>query len=473
MKPRVFLKKLDWSVICLFIALSLIGWINIFASIYDVENSSLLDIFDSSQRYGMQFLWIVGAFIIAITVLVINSKVYSVFAWLIYLASILSLIAVLVVGVNVNGSKSWFDIAGIRLQPAEFAKVACALALARIMSVHDFKIKTFRGLITVISIILIPAALILLEHETGLALVFAAFFLVLYREGLSGWILIFGIFTVMLFILSIVWETTNLFILISATCALAYGLFSKKLRYLVGSVMLFTVGWLLLPNYLENNLHIHLNREYLFLIFLLPFILAGCLYAFRSKIRALWAVLLCACASFLIVFSVDYFVNNVLQPYQKMRIHILLGMDEDLQGAGYNVHQSKVAIGSGGWSGKGFLQGTQTRYNFVPEQTTDFIFCTVGEEWGFLGSCVLIVLFLILFYRIILIAERQKDHFVRIYGYCVASCLFFHFFINISMTIGLMPVIGIPLPFISYGGSSLWAFTILLFILLKLDASRS
>jgi len=470
MKSSLFFKKLDRSIICLFCVLIIFGWINIFASIYDVENGTFLDIFDTSQRYGMQFIWILGAILVAILCLLVDSKVYSVFAWLIYLATILSLLAVLVFGINVNGSKSWFDFAGIRLQPAEFAKIACSLALARIMSLHDFKLKTFRGLSTVLGIILIPAALILLEPETGLALVFAAFFLVFYREGLSGWVVIFGIFTGILFVLSILWEKTGILILITAVCALAYGLFLRKWRYLWGAAALFTVCWWLLSKYLLKYLQI--GNDILFLLLLLPFVLFGCYYAFRSRIRSLWAVIICLCVSIVTVYSINYFVNSVLQPYQTKRIHILLGMEEDLQGAGYNVHQSKVAVGSGGWVGKGFLKGTQTRYNFVPEQTTDFIFCTIGEEWGFLGSCVLIILFLILFYRILLIAERQKDSFVRIYGYCVASCLFFHFFVNIGMTIGLMPVIGIPLPFISYGGSSLWAFTILLFVLLKLDATR-
>ncbi|MDR2586235.1 MAG: rod shape-determining protein RodA [Prevotellaceae bacterium] len=472
MKSIFFFKKLDWVSIGIYLALVVIGCISIFASIYNKEAGTILDIFDTSQRYGLQLVWFVSALIIIIIIFLINSKFYSVFALAIYLFIILSLVAVLIFGVEVKGSKSWFDIAGIRLQPAEFAKIACSLALARIMSAHDFKVTTFRGISIVLCIILLPPLLILLEHETGLALVFAAFFLVLYREGLSGWVLIFGIFAIMLFVLSILWEQIPLFILIASVCTMAYGLISGKWKHVLLICVLFAVAYILLPNFLGNQMGLFINNGYWFLILLSPIILLGAVYAFRSRIHALWGVLICTIASFILVFSIDYLVHNILQPHQKTRIHILLGVEEYLQGAGYNVHQSKVAIGSGGFTGKGFLRGTQTRYNFVPEQTTDFIFCTIGEEWGFLGSFVVIILFLILFYRIILIAERQKDLFARIYGYCVASCLFFHFFVNIGMTIGLMPVIGIPLPFISYGGSSLLAFTILLFILLKLDASR-
>ena len=472
MNPKTFITKLDWGVVGLYLLLVLIGWTSILSSIYGAEEGKLLDIFDTSQRYGMQLIWIGGAFLIAIFCLSISSKFYTVFAWPVYLFSILTLIAVLVVGVEINGSKSWFALGSLRLQPAEFAKIACSLALARLMSVHDFKIKTSLGIASAMGFILLPPLLIVLEHEMGLALVFAAFMLVLYREGLSGWVLVFGIFIALLFTLSIIWEKIEMLVVISTLCTIVYGLISRKWRYIFACTALFILSYLFIPSFFRNQWPVNLHTHTWFLILLAPFVLLGCYYAFRSRLRALWTVVLCLCASILILFSVDYVFDNILKEHQRVRIHILLGMEEDLQGAGYNVHQSKVAIGSGGFSGKGFLKGTQTRFNFVPEQTTDFIFCTVGEEWGFLGSFVVIALFLSLFYRIILIAERQKDHFARIYGYCVASCLFFHFFVNIGMTIGLMPVIGIPLPFISYGGSSLWAFTILLFILLKLDTDR-
>jgi len=258
--------------------------------------------------------------------------------------------------------------------------------------------------------------------------------------------------------------------LITAVCTIGYAMVSRKWVYMVGLSVLFVAAYRFVPDLLQSQIHI--APQFWFLVLLAPFLIVGIVYAFRSRLRALKAMLLGLCVSIAIVFCVDYFFDNILQNHHRTRIRILLGMEEDLQGAGYNVHQSKVAIGSGGFTGKGFLGGTQTKYNFVPEQTTDFIFCTIGEEWGFLGSSVVIILFLALFYRIILISERQKDNFVRIYGYCVVSSIFFHFVVNIGMTIGIMPVIGIPLPFISYGGSSLWAFTILLFILLKLDAVR-
>jgi rod shape determining protein RodA len=454
------------------LALVFIGWINIFASIYDTENGTILDIFDTSQRYGIQLIWIGSAVIIAMICLLIDSKFFSVFALPIYIVSILSLVAVFVFGIEVNGSKSWFALGSVRIQPAEFAKIACSLALARLISAHDFKLKTFSGMVIALGVILLPPMLIIMEHETGLALVFTAFLLVLYREGLSGWVLVFGLFAVMLFTLSILWEQVHIFMLIAAVCAAIYGFISKKWLYIFVAGILFIPCYLFLPNFLEETIHLSLSSESWFLILFAPCTVVSLLYAFRSRQHTLSILLLCLCASFLIVFSFDYFFDKVLHEHQRARIHILLGMEEDLQGAGYNVHQSKVAIGSGGYAGKGFLKGTQTRYNFVPEQTTDFIFCTIGEEWGFWGSCVVIALFLALFYRVILIAERQKDHFVRIYGYCVASCLFIHFFINIGMTIGLMPVFGISLPFISYGGSSLWAFTILLLILLQLDTVR-
>jgi len=472
MNPQTFFKKLDWATVGLYLILVLIGWANIFASIYDVEDGTILDIFDTSQRYGMQMLWIGSAIMIAIICLLINSKFYSVFAWPIYLLSMITLIAVLVLGVEINGSKSWFAVGSIRLQPAEFAKIACSLALSRLMSIHDFKLKSFRGMVSALGTIFIFPLLIILEREMGLALVFATFFIVLYREGLSGWVLIFGLFTVILFVLSIIWAKIEVLILVTVVCTFMYGYFSGRWRHILAIAALFTASLLLLPDLSQKIMHVEIDHDYWFLLLLAPPLLIGCFFAFHSRLRALWTTVLCLCISIFVIFSVDHFIHDVFQPHQKMRIHILLGMEEDLQGAGYNVHQSKVAIGSGGFAGKGFLKGTQTRFNFVPEQTTDFIFCTIGEEWGFWGSFVLIILFLALFYRIILIAERQKDHFARIYGYCVVSCLFIHFFINIGMTIGLMPVIGIPLPFISYGGSSLWAFTILLFILLKLDVSR-
>ena len=467
-----FFKKIDWITISIYLLLVCIGWFNIFASIYDAESGQFSDIFDLSQRYGMQLMWIGGAIIIAILCLCLQSKFYPVLAWPLYIVSVLSLIAVLVVGVEVNGSTSWLDIGGFRLQPAEFSKIACSLALARLMSEPHFRLRQPSNMLFSLAIICIPPIFIILEHETGLALVYTAFLIVLYREGMSGWILILGLCAVSLFLLTILWEAVSVFMLIALVCALVYGLVSRRWIHLLFAALFLVPTYIYLPDYVHKLGWVFLAPEIWFLLLTVPLIVLAFFYALRSRIYTIMLVLCCFFLAIGGAYSVDYVFDEVLREHQRARIQTLLGVTEDLQGAGYNVHQSKVAIGSGGLSGKGFLQGTQTKYNFVPEQTTDFIFCTIGEEWGFLGASILIVLYLALFYRIILIAERHKDNFVRVYGYCVASCLFFHFFINIGMTIGLVPVIGIPLPFISYGGSSLWAFTILLFILLKLDFNR-
>jgi Bacterial cell division membrane protein len=467
-----FFKKLDWATVAIYLLLVGLGWISIFASIYDAEYSSLSDIFDTSRRYGMQLRWIGGALVIAVLCLCLQSKYYPVLAWPLYILSLLSLIAVLFFGVEVNGSTSWLDIGGFRLQPAEFAKIAASLALARLLSEAHFKLRQPANMLLALAVIFIPPIFIIMEHEAGLALVYTAFLLVFYREGMSGWVLVLGFCAICLFLLSILWEKASVFILITSVCSLSYGLLSRRWLHLLIAAIFFVPAYIYLPSLLAEKAGLSLASETWFLLLLLPFLVVASLYSLRKHIRSMGWVLLCFFISVGGIYSVDYVFDNVLRDHQRTRIQILLGLTQDLQGAGYNVHQSKVAIGSGGLSGKGFLQGTQTKYNFVPEQDTDFIFCTVGEEWGFLGACVLILLYLALFYRIILIAERHKDSFVRIYGYCVATCFFFHFFINIGMTIGMVPVIGIPLPFISYGGSSLWAFTVLLFILLKLDSNR-
>ena len=467
-----FFKKIDWITISIYLLLVGIGWFNIFASLYDAESGQLADIFDMSNPYSRQLLWIGGAIIIAILCLCLQSKFYPVLAWPLYVLSLLSLVAVLIFGTEINGSTSWLAVGTFRLQPAEFAKIACSLALARLMSESHFKLRQPANMLFSLAIIFIPPVFILLEHETGLALVYIAFLIVMYREGMSGWILILGLCAVSLFLLTILWEKTSVFIFISIICALVYALISRRWWHLLVAAVFFIPACIWLPDFMEAKGWASFSSEIWFLLLVIPLIIAAFIYALRSRIYAIILLIFCSSLAVGGVYSVDYIFDNVLREHQRARIHTLLGITEDLQGAGYNVHQSKVAIGSGGLSGKGFLKGTQTKYNFVPEQTTDFIFCTIGEEWGFLGACVLIVLYLVLFYRIILIAERHKDSFVRVYGYCVASCFFFHFFINVGMTVGLVPVIGIPLPFISYGGSSLWAFTILLFILLKLDSNR-
>ncbi len=409
------ISNIDWLSVVLYFILVLFGWINVYASVYNDEHSS---IFDFSQRYGKQLIWILASVIIILIILLIDAKFFSTFAYLIYFIGILSLIAVLLVGTEIAGSKSWFQIGSFSLQPSEFVKITVSLALAKYLSTFNITLKNFRHAIRAFAIILFPALLIFLQNDTGSALVYFALILVLYREGLSGNLLFLGLIVTVIFIMSLLFDKIYVIIGIS----------------FVGLVFLL---------FIKRSL---------------------------SNILRLTLILLIA-ATF--VFSVDYVFNNFLSSHHKKRINVVLGKEMDIRGAGYNVHQSKIAIGSGGFWGKGFLKGTQTKYNFVPEQDTDFIFCTVGEEFGFVGSIFLIALYIVFLIRLITISERQKSKFVRIYGYSVVSIIFFHFFINIGMTIGIIPVIGIPLPFISYGGSSLWAFTILLFIFLRQDANRT
>ena len=406
--------QIDWVMIGIYLVLVFFGWFNIYSAVYDEQHAS---IFDFSQRYGKQLIWIAAALVLAVVILAIDPKFFVQFAWLFYTAIILLLILVIFIGRDVSGARSWLHIGQIAIQPAEFAKMATALIIAKQLSIIDIDIKRRRTWLTLGFLVFFPALLILLQRDMGSALIFLAFLLVFYRFGMSGYVLIgllaipfIGIFALLI----------NKFVLIGILFFLAFlsFLFSRRtFRHLliIGVIFLVSAGYM---------------------------------------------------------FSVDFAVNKLLKPHQQQRINVLIGKTSDPQGAGYNVNQSLIAIGSGQLLGKGYLHGTQTKYHFVPEQSTDFIFCTVGEEWGFMGSLVLIVLYVSLFARIIVVAERQRAKFSRVYGYAVASILFFHFAINIGMTLGLMPVIGIPLPFLSYGGSSLWAFTLLLFIFIRQDSYR-
>jgi rod shape determining protein RodA len=414
MRDNKSIGSIDWITFGLFLALVLMGWLSIYSAVYDEEHGSILDM---TQRYGKQLVWIGLALLMGFVILLIDAKFFNAFAYPIYGTMIVVLIGVLLFGTTIAGSKSWFEVGGFRLQPAEFAKFATALALASYLGRLQTDVKQLKTQIVSFIIIGLPAVLILAQYDTGSALVFGAFILVLYREGMSGLIMIVGLVATVLFLVT---------------------LYTSQIYVIPGLVLLFGLSLFVV----KRN---------------------------RKNIIRLLALLAVATA---FVFSVNYVFENVLEPHQKVRINVLLGIEKDLRGAGYNVNQSKIAIGSGGLTGKGFLNGTQTKYNFVPEQSTDFIFCTVGEEWGFLGAFVVVLLYLSLFTRIILLAERQRSSFSRIYGYGIASVLFFHFAVNIGMTIGLAPVIGIPLPFLSYGGSSLWAFTIMLFVFLKQDANR-
>ena len=409
--------KIDWITIALYAAIMLFGWMNIYSACYDESHAA---VFDFSQYHGKQLIWMGLAAITAAVILLTEPRFFSNMAYPIYGVVLGLLVLTLFLAVTVNGGKSWIDLGGFRFQPSEFAKFATALALAKYLSAIEINLKDMRTKTVSLALIAIPAALVFLQHDTGSALVFASFIFPLYREGVSGAVLVVGVAAIVLFVLALL---VNKYILLGILALLAVA---------------YLFGWL-------NK---RTRKDYL---------------------RAI-GIFVC-CAAF--VFSVDFVFNNVLESHQRERIDVLLGKTEDLQGSGYNVNQSKIAIGSGGLIGKGFLGGTVTKANFVPEKHTDFIFCTVGEEWGFLGSTVLVVLYVMLLIRIVNMAERQRSPFSRIFGYCVASILFMHLFVNIGMVIGLVPVIGIPLPFFSYGGSSLLAFTILLFIFIRQDASKN
>lgn len=456
---------LDWITILVYTVLVLMGWVNIYAAVYDEAHSS---IFDISQRYGMQLIWIGVSAFIAISILLIDDKYYHILAYPLYWFSILVLIGVLLFGKEVNGAKSWL----FGIQPSEFVKFTTALALARYMSSYSFDIRNLKHLLHVAILLGLPVLIVMLQNDTGSALVFGSFLFMLYREGFNGWVYIALIMIISLFIFSFLLEPTALLIVLILVCVVGEGMtngnWRSKAIYLaglaLGSTLIYTVCQLLLSIDISWYLSI--------LIAATLSIGVVILYAYRYKINNILTFILLFFGSLGFTYTVDYVFNNVLQIHQQKRILDLLGLESDLSHWGYNVNQSKIAIGSGGFSGKGFLEGTQTKFNFVPEQSTDFIFCTVGEEWGFIGSAIVIILFVILILRLIRMGERQQEPFGRIYCYCVASVFLFHITINIGMTIGIMPVIGIPLPFFSYGGSSLIAFTILLFVAIKLDASK-
>ncbi len=407
--------KIDWLVIVTYFVLVLLGWLNIYAAVYDEELNK--SIFDLSLNSGKQLIWIGTSILIIIVIMTVDFRFYDSFAYIVYGIVAFLLIFVLFAGTKVSGATSWFSIAGFRMQPSEFAKFATALALAKYMSKVNYKLTNFNDLIITGCIILFPAVLIIVQGDTGTALVFGAFVIVMYREGLNPAVLVIGIVAIALFILTLIFDQMHLIIAILVVGAIIILLGKKKWKRILT-------------------------------------IIAGVIIVIG------------------VVWSVDYFVNEVLKPHQQNRIKALINPEADPLGYGWNVTQSKIAIGSGGLLGKGFLQGTQTKFDFVPEQSTDFIFCTLGEEQGWAGTTIVIMLFVFFMVRIVQIAERQKETFARVYGYSVASILFIHFLVNIGMTIGLFPVIGIPLPLFSYGGSSLWAFTILIFILLKIDAHR-
>ena len=407
--------QIDGFTILLYLLLVFFGWINIYASEYN--DDAMQSLFDLSSKSGRQLLFIGVSMLAGFVILIIDWRFFDSLSFLFYGIMILLLILVLFISKTTGGANSWFEIGNFKVQPSEFAKFATALALAKMFSINKKGFHNFSDKIKTFLIVLIPFSLIILQNDLGTALVFISFILVFYREGLSGNILIFGFLILLLFVLSLLINPLLFIGIVSSIIIVLFFLSSKRKRNITLSAL--------------------------------------ALFIFNG-----------------FVLSVNYIFNSVLSAHHKVRINILLGKEFDPTGDGYNLLQSKIAIGSGGFFGKGFLNGTQTRFDFVPEQSTDFIFCTVGEEWGFLGSLIFILIFITLLIRIISLAEKQKSQFCRIYGYSVACILFSHFLINLGMTIGLAPVIGIPLPFMSYGGSSLLSFTILLFIFLNLNSYR-
>ena len=489
---RSLAKTIDWPLVICYLILVFIGWANIYASVHSAEPTS---IFDLSSRSGKQFIWMITAFLIGTVILfAINPRVYEGFSLPVYLATLGLLVAVIFLGIEVKGSRSWFAFGPVRFQPAEISKIATSMMLATFMSQFGYKISRVKDFIITALIILVPMAVIVLQSETGSALVYVGFIFMLYREGLSGWLIFILGMAILSFILTLTASPFVAILTIAGVASFCICLYADKFKWwlMIGIPAIVLLSLLpmgmsalaeLITGYATEAEAVEAGVEKIPFIFMIRpvYILLGIIsilipfavyMAFRQRSRFTYLALIAMVGGFMLVYSADFIFNNVLQDHQRKRIEVLLGMKEDPSGVGYNVNQSMIAIGSGGLTGKGYLNGTQTTYGFVPEQSTDFIFCTIGEEWGFLGSLIVILLYVFLIWRIISDAERSREAFTRIYGYCVACCIFMHLFINIGMTIGLMPVIGIPLPFISYGGSSLWGFTAMLFIFIALDRNE-
>ena len=463
-------KSVDWALVVTYLLLILIGWVNIYASIHSDGPAS---IFDYNFRSGKQFVWILTALGLAALILfVVNAQLWESASIPLYLGVLCLLVAVIFLGVEVKGSRSWFEFGPIRFQPAEVSKITTSLLLATLMSQVNFRITRFKDFLLTALILGIPMVVILAESETGSALVYVGFIFVMYREGFSGWWIFCIGMAALLFILTLTASPYVSILVLAGVLLLCNGLESNKIGvafWIFSGVLLILclLPWIF-GKFSPESFVSKINPLYILVGICVAAVLYLMIVGYRSRHRFLSMSALGLIAGMALVFSTEFIFNNILQDHQRKRIEVLLGMKEDPAGVGYNVNQSMIAIGSGGLHGKGFLGGTQTTFGFVPEQSTDFIFCTVGEEWGFLGCLVVISLYVFLISRIIMDAEKSREAFTRIYGYCVASCIFMHLFINIGMTIGIMPVIGIPLPLLSYGGSSLWAFTVLIFIFIAL-----
>ena len=464
-------QSIDWKLVISYLLLIIIGWVNIYASIHSSEPSS---IFDFSVRSGKQFVWILTALGLALVILfALNPRFWESGALPLYLFVLMLLVVVIFVSKDVKGSHSWFEFGPVKFQPAEISKITTSLLLATVMSQTNFRITRLKDFLMTALIIGVPMLVILAESETGSALVYLGFIFVLYREGFSGWwIAIIGM-AILLFILTLTASPyVSLLVLVGiimVTGVICSGRIGTIFWVNMGLLVLFCLlPWIIGLIAKPESFITKVKPLYILIgicILVVPYFIAK---GYKERKRYISLSALGLIAGIALIFSTDFIFNNILQDHQRKRIEVLLGMKEDPSGVGYNVNQSMIAIGSGGLTGKGFLGGTQTTFGFVPEQSTDFIFCTVGEEWGFLGCLVVILLYVFMIWRIIVDAEKSREAFTRIYGYCVASCIFMHLFINIGMTIGLMPVIGIPLPLLSYGGSSLWAFTVLIFIFIAL-----
>ena len=478
-KPTSIIRSLDWWTIGIYLALLVFGWVSVCGASYTYGDN---DIFSLATRSGMQIVWIGTSICLGFVLLMLDDRFYDTFAYIIYGVLLLLLFATIFNPHDIKGSHSWLVLGPLRLQPAEFGKFATALAIAKLMSTYGFSMQRWKDFAAAVTIILLPMLFIIGQRETGSALVYLSFFLMLYREGMPGSILFTGVAMVIYFVVGIRYEDTFLWDtptsgkftvlllvqIFSAVMVQVYCDDKKKTRLLLAYCVGTTLIFLLFSEYV-------IPFDIVWVQIILSAALIGYLLyqALSTHIANYLYIVMFTLGSIAFFYSADYVLNNVMEPHQRVRINVLLGLDEDLAGAGYNVHQSEIAIGSGGLEGKGFLNGTQTKLKFVPEQDTDFIFCTVGEEEGFLGSATVLILFLALILRLIHLAERQPFKFGRVYGYCVLSVFLFHVFINVGMVLGLTPVIGIPLPFFSYGGSSLWGFTLLLFIFLRIDAGRN
>lgn len=466
-------RKLDWILIVCYVILALFGWINIYASTYSEEAAG---IFSMASRSGNQLVWIGIATLTAICLLFISPRLYRNAAWPLYILSAILLVAVLIFGHEVNGSKSWLNLpGGAAMQPSEFSKIATALCLSRVMGTYGFNLSRTADFLKVAAIIIVPVGLIALEPDIGTILVYCSLAFMLYREGLPGRILGLAGFAILIFLVTLKFSPFVSILMIIGVTGIIRAILSGKPVTCILAYAAFITAASFIPRLLDTGFISSFNRlapEYWLLIITAAVSIGTTVYAIRKKMKGWSVYLIGLAAAIALTFSVNFIFHNVLKPHHRDRIENLLGISQDLMGAGYNVNQSKIAIGSGGLTGKGFLEGTQTKFNFVPEQSTDFIFCTIGEEWGFVGSILVLGLYLIIILRIIHSAERQKQRGYRVYSYCVASIIFMHVFVNIGMTIGIMPVVGIPLPLISYGGSSFLTFTILLFVHLRFDLER-